>query len=893
MPTLYVDGTAHEIEPGDNVLEACLKLGYDLPYFCWHEAMGSVGACRQCAVKQFDGDGDDQGKVVLGCMTPAKDGTRVSIEDAQARQMRENVIEWLMVNHPHDCPVCDEGGECQLQDMTVLTGHNDREFRFRKRTFRNQYLGPFVRHEMNRCIQCYRCVRFYNDLAGGKDLAALGCHDHVYFGRHEDGPLQSVFSGNLVEVCPTGVFTDNTYARHYTRKWDLTTAPSVCTHCAVGCNTTPGERYGTLRRVRNRYHPEVNGWFLCDRGRFGYEHVDHESRIREPVVPGEAALADWARELAPERILAIGSPRASLESNFALRHLAGAENFVLGLSDVEHDLVHTTLRVLREGPARTPTPGQIERDVDAVLVLGEDVLHTAPRLALALRSAARNEPVREACARLGVPRWNDQPQRIAVQDATGPFFVATPDRTGLDDLATATVRAAPSDLARLGLAVARALDPEAPAVDLPAEQAGLAQQIATALRGARRPVVVTGTGCGSRAVIEAAAAVAWALCRAERPAWLSIVVPEVNTLGHAMLGGRRLSEVLADGTRLDAVIVLENDLCRRIPRAAVEGLFERARGVVALDALANPTVEMADVVLPTATFAEAAGTVVSLEGRAQRFFQVIPPDHAAPAGWRQVRDLFAHWGREVGWERLDDVLDALAEAHPDLAGAARAADRADWREAGERVPRQPHRYSGRTAMCADRRLSEPKPPSDPDSPLSFTMEGTSRPISASVRSFEWAAGWNSEQAVNRLLTEAREIGRVQDSGVRLIEPSEGAQVIWPDTPEAFAVRPDRVLLLDLHLALGTEERSAKARGVAERIPEPWVEIASADAERLGLVPGDEAWLRVGETLLAVPVRTSPYLPAGVARLPKGLPGLPGAWGLPLPAWATLQAEAAR
>ena len=189
-----------------------------------------------------------------------------------------------MANHPHDCPVCDEGGECHLQDMTVMTGHVRRRYRFPKRTFRNQNLGPFIDHEMNRCIQCYRCVRFYADYAGGYDLVAMGLRNQVYFGRQRDGKLESEFSGNLVEVCPTGVFTDKTFGRHYTRKWDLQTAPSVCPHCGLGCNTIPGERYGILRRIRSRYNGAVNGYFICDRGRFGYEFVNAESRLREVTV---------------------------------------------------------------------------------------------------------------------------------------------------------------------------------------------------------------------------------------------------------------------------------------------------------------------------------------------------------------------------------------------------------------------------------------------------------------------------------------------------------------------------------------------------------------------------------------------------------------------------------
>ena len=266
MPKVYIDGTEYEVKPGRNLLEAALDLGLDLPYFCWHPAMGSVGACRLCAVKVFKDESDTRGKILMACMTEAVDGARFSIKDPEAAEFRRYVIEWLMTNHPHDCPVCDEGGECHLQDMTTMCGQVYRRFRFRKRTYTNQYLGPLVNHELNRCIQCYRCVRFYRDLAGGRDLNYFGSKNRIYFGRQEDGVLESEFSGNLVEVCPTGVFTDKTYDGHYTRKWDLETAPSVCIHCGLGCNTIPGARYDMLRRVTARYNGRGQ-WLLAVRPR--------------------------------------------------------------------------------------------------------------------------------------------------------------------------------------------------------------------------------------------------------------------------------------------------------------------------------------------------------------------------------------------------------------------------------------------------------------------------------------------------------------------------------------------------------------------------------------------------------------------------------------------------
>ena len=462
MATIFIDNRPHDVHDGVNLLDACLSLGLNLPYFCWHPAMGSVGACRQCAVKQFRDEKDTHGKLVMACMTAAEAGTRISIDDAEAREFRTSVAEWLMVHHPHDCPVCDEGGECHLQDMTVMNGHAYRRYRGTKRTFTNQELGPFVNQEMNRCIQCYRCVRFYRDYAGGRDFDAFFLRDRVFFGRHEDGTLESEFSGNLVEVCPTGVFTDKTLKLHFTRKWDERTAPSVCVHCGIGCNTIPGERYGVLRRIRTRFNGEVNGYFLCDRGRYGYAFVNSDRRLRSPFVRG-APAGTTTRRIAVERAasflsagtraIGIGSPRASLEANFALRALVGPDRFYSGMAEPEHALVSAILHVLRDGPVRSASLHDVELS-DAVLVLGEDVTNTAPMLALALRQSVRRQPM-EVAEKLHIPEWDDAAVRTAVQGAKGPLFVASVASTRLDDIATATFHGAPDDLARLRTSMSR------------------------------------------------------------------------------------------------------------------------------------------------------------------------------------------------------------------------------------------------------------------------------------------------------------------------------------------------------------------------------------------------------------------------------------------------------
>ncbi|MES2605298.1 MAG: 2Fe-2S iron-sulfur cluster-binding protein, partial [Pseudomonadota bacterium] len=267
MAKITVDGKVFEVDPNNNLLQELLSHKQDLPYFCWHPSMGSVGSCRQCAVIEYANDDDQRGRQVMACMTSPREGARYSMD--KAHQFRAQAIESIMTSHPHDCPVCEEGGECHLQDMTVMSGHTYRRYDGKKSTHNNQYLGPFIGHEMNRCITCYRCVRYYKDYAGGTDFSVQASHNHTYFGRFQDGVFESEFSGNLAEVCPTGVFTDKVFSKVYSRKWDLQSSPSVCAACGVGCNTNPGERYGTLRRVVNRFNDEVNGYFLCDKGRFG------------------------------------------------------------------------------------------------------------------------------------------------------------------------------------------------------------------------------------------------------------------------------------------------------------------------------------------------------------------------------------------------------------------------------------------------------------------------------------------------------------------------------------------------------------------------------------------------------------------------------------------------
>ncbi len=893
MAILYIDNKPYEVKPGKNLLETCLTLGLDLPYFCWHPALGSVGACRQCAIKVFKDQDDKKGRIIMSCMEPVTDNQRISVADPEAHEFREQVIGWLMTNHPHDCAVCDEGGSCHLQDMTVMTGHAYRKYRYKKRTYINQYLGPFINHEMNRCIQCYRCVRFYKDYAGGKDLDAFASKNQVYFGRHEDGPLESEFSGNLAEVCPTGVFTDKTLKQHYTRKWDLTTAPSICQHCSLGCNIIAGERYGDLRQISSRYNGHVNGYFICDRGRFGYEFVNAADRIRKPlfngvVVEKEKVLLEINKSLKKAKVIGIGSPRASLQSNFALKMLVGEEHFYHGVSENEHDLAALVIKILKEGPARTPSMKEVEI-ADAVFILGEDLTNTAPMLALAVRQSVRQLPMKEV-VQIHVPSWHDAAARELIQDQHGPLFIASVHSTKLDDVATQTYRAAPDEIARLGFAVAHLLDNTLPEVkNLTPEVQAMAEQIAKALSQAQRPVIISGASCETGSIIKAAANVSWALHQKNKVAGIVLTLPECNSLGLAMMGGGRLQGAFNAvlNNHADTVIIMENDLYRHGKTPLVNDFLKKCKQVIVLDHSSHATSQKANCLIPAGTFAESDGTVVNNEGRAQRFFQVYESTELIQESWRWLLNIGASAGntKMSQWKNFSDITQAISNEEPLLKGIDQITPPPSFRIAGQRVPREPHRYSGRTAMNAGIQVSEPKPPEDPDSSLSYTMEGFRGLPPPELTPFYWAPGWNSVQSINKYQEEVGGSLRGGDPGLRLFEPIANAQVnYFTSVPELFVRSDNQLMIVPIHHIFGSEELSARSPAVAERSSKACVLVNDEDAAARKIQEGGLLGFDVDGQSYRLPVKISSAMPRGVAGLPYGLPGLPfvdlPAWGIP-------------
>lgn len=977
MAVIHIDGKTVDVDGADNLLQACLSLGIDVPYFCYHPALGAVGSCRQCAVKQYNNADDyaaGKGRLIMSCMVNPTQDMYISVDDDEAKAFRASVVEFLMTNHPHDCPTCEEGGHCHLQDMTYMSGHNRRKYRFTKRTHQNQDLGPFINHEMNRCIACYRCVRYYKDYAGGEDLGVYASSNRVYFGRDKDGQFESEFSGNLTEICPTGVFTDKTHSERYNRKWDMQYAPSICHGCSAGCNISAGERYGELRRIENRYNGEVNSYFLCDRGRFGYGYVNRDDRHIQPLerlnnkqvkVSLDYAIDSVTKRLQGKKVIGIGSPMASLESNFALKQLVGQENYATGLSPIDQGLVEKCIEILTTDGIYNPAMREIET-YDAVLVLGEDITQTSPRIALSVRQSAKNKAISMATA-LKTQEWLAEPvQRIGQKDYS-PIFVLDVKQTKLDDIAKASCVATPQDIADMGFAIAEHISqldtnklPKDLSIDISdnlleqfSDMQTFAKHIAQSLLKADKPLVISGTALQHPAIIEAAAQITQQLSQkrqlvktfeqqyvveqnmgidaeiakinaeaalkkaqedtkqteqvatenanlapATKPAevklperlkasaythqaGLYLSMPYANSVGVCLLGGKPLNSLLEQTA--DAIVVLENDLAQLLPANKLEQLF-MGKTVLVLDHQNYAWHTLADVVLPAASFAEADGTLVSAEGRAQRFFQVYDPAYYNPQNqvkesWRWLHAIAADIsGIAMQWTQLDDVIASLTKNYPQLAAIANAAPNANYRISGLKIAREPRRYSGRTAMRAPLSVHEPMQPKDIDTGLTFSMEGyVGNQTDSAMIPFAWSPGWNSPQAWNKYQDKVGGHLKNGDPGVRLFDMAtrlpQRSYVLSNHKPPIANIQTVNgqynVQLVPMYNIFASGELESRSPIIAGQLIAPAFSLSEADAHLLGVKQGDLLAVTLANQVLSLPVQLVDYLPENCIGYPVG------------------------
>ncbi|MGA2402249.1 MAG: NADH-quinone oxidoreductase subunit NuoG [Syntrophobacteraceae bacterium] len=839
MPRLVIDDLEVEVPRGESVIEAAERLGIMIPRFCYHEALGAVGACRMCAVKFIQGPFKG---VQMSCMIEARDGMVVSTTDEEAVQFRKRVIELLMMNHPLDCPVCDEGGQCLLQDETWSGGHGIRRYRGSKRTYRDQYLGPYIQHEMNRCIHCYRCSRFYREFAGYRDLGTMQIGDRLYFGRFSDGKLESPFSGNLVDICPTGVYTDKT-ARFKVRRWDLQRAPSLCNHCSLGCNTVGNAHYRGVMRVEARCNHDVNGYFICDVGRFGFSYTNggagHKERPRAPRVGGSGvsaqtafsrareALGNVAEKYGSRAIAAVGSARNSLESQCMLKRICRTRDWrgpVFFFDPAK--LLKTRSAVERLDGEIAVSMREIEK-ADFIVVAGADPLNEAGMAALAIRQAARRE---------------------------APVVVIDPRPVFLP-FEFEHIPAAPGDIELfLGMLVGKAVEKNAEKFGEDAESfyrtvvaeredrelpAGISL-LGGHLSASQRPVIICGTDV-TRDTTPAFAADCVRLLRlAGKEAGLFYLLPGASSFSSALLSGvdgqdpgSTAGQTFADlignieEGLVRALVVVESDPFHYYPdRLRLERALSKLELLIAIDYFPTETVDRAGIFYPASTIFETGSTYINQEGRAQ-FAQRV--HHGGVPIWggehppRVYRDFTPGGDHLPAWKALWEIAGTTPQ---------------------HAIPPPPRQGAAAFPPAGG--------PTAPDTGLSDISPGDFIPAEhAAFESFK--------------------DGGYPLDGIRILPGKSGLESKWRLRSAESGEKPKNsggLELLMVEWMFGTTEFSAWSDSLSAGITEPHMSIHSKDAQFAGLSDGDRVSVELDNGVLEVRVSVSDRMAEGVLVIPR-------------------------
>ncbi|MBT8148144.1 MAG: molybdopterin-dependent oxidoreductase, partial [Gammaproteobacteria bacterium] len=550
----------------------------------------------------------------------------------------------------------------------------------------------------------------------------------------------------------------------------------------------------------------------------------------------------------------IGSPRASIEANYALMKRVGKENFYAGFSDDQFALVQKSLELAGDPQLHTPSIREIEQ-ADAVLVVGEDVTNIAPRIALALRQSVRNRAA-EMAAESGVPEWQDSAVRELAQHELSPLYQLSGYATRLDDIASETIIDDAAELAHLGFNIARAIDSVAPVSEQEShgEKRQVINAIAADLKEARRPLIICGTTSGSEELLSAAANIARALISARgasQPLDFCCLLPEVNTAGHGLMvdGQHSLGAAFGKMRSGDAkvAIVIENDLYTRAPAKEVDAAIAGVDTLVSIDQLPTRTTDKADVVLASTTFAEQKGTYVNYEGRAQLSMQVFNSRYSNRPCWRWLAESHEASFNELLRECNSTVpgLSGVSAVLPDLAGTPE----------GMKIPRQPHRYSGRTAMKANENVHEAKQQQDEDSVMAFTMEGMSSQKNATLMSNSWAPQWNSNQSISKFQDEvAGELRQAAPGKLLYSKRTEPGRYQRYQAPSSRpSVKHGGYSVIPAFQLYGSDELSSQSAAISERLIGSYAAVSPADAKQLGVTGSDTIQLQAERGTAVYPV----------------------------------------
>jgi NADH-quinone oxidoreductase subunit G len=652
--TLVVDGREVTAPEGTILVDAAKMGDVEIPVFCYDPKLGDpVGACRMCLV-EIEG----MPKLQTACSTPVRDGMVVYTQTDRVKEAQNAVVEFLLINHPLDCPVCDKGGECPLQDVAMGWGPGKSRYHDPKRHFQKPLeLSPLVAIDRERCILCYRCVRFSQEIAEDEQLQLLERGDKTFVGTFDERPYIAPFHGNIIELCPVGALTSYTY-RFRARPWDIEQAGSVCTLCPSQCNVGFTVRDEHVLRVNARDNVEVDDGWLCDKGRFAFQMFNSDERITRPMVrAGDGSLTPigWdeavtlvagALRTAGERSAALVGGGTSNEEGWLAQRIVragGSSNVDCSPNPVDPGLL---------GELSRPDHGSRMTDLDnadAILVVGVDPLHEMPILDLRIRKAVRRRRAK--------------------------LMVASERPTALDGGADETVRYPPGDAASFVRALAGALGADGCDTDGPFETGAAA--VADALREAPDQTIVWGERLWrSPGAVDALHACAHSLDMHKRIGPGLLEVPEEpNTRGLREVGclpgagpglgpidAGRGSAQIKDGLaahELGAFLLVNADPVRTHPdsegwRKALAGSF-----VLSIASFEDESTRQANVVIPAENHTEKEGTVTHPEGRLQRLRRNVPLPEGVIPGWQFLDAVAAELGAGVDAETSSDVFAAL------------------------------------------------------------------------------------------------------------------------------------------------------------------------------------------------------------------------------------------
>ncbi len=637
--TIEVDGRALSARKGAMLIEVTDAADIHIPRFCYHDKLTVAANCRMCLVEV-----EKAPKPLPACATPVMDGMKVFTRSARAIAAQKGTMEFLLINHPLDCPICDQGGECELQDVAMGYGHGVSRYTETKRVVFDRDIGPLVATEMTRCIHCTRCVRFGEEIAGLRELGATGRGEDMRIGTYVQRSVVSELSGNIVDLCPVGALTAKP-SRYTARAWELTQAPGVAAHDCIGSNLYYHLRDRRVMRVVPRECEPVNEVWLADRDRYSYTGLGGDDRLRSPMlrdgdewreVDWDEALAAAAAALAgvpPDEVGFLAAPGNSLEEHYLLQRLARG----LGCGNIDHRLRQADFSTQDAAPVM-PWLGQNLTDLEhleAVLVVAGNVRLDQPLLAHRLRKAAR----RGAAVSVLNVREHEQYLALAHNVALSP--------AGLIQELAGIARALAAGGAELDPATEKALARVKPN----ARQQAMAER----LRGAANAAVLLGSGAPMHPAFGVLQAWAWVVSAAAQArfgnlseggnaagAWLAGCLPHRGPAGAAPGDGGKGLHALAmleQPRRVYLLQGIEPEFDFGHPataRAALAG----ADQVIALTTHTSPALlERAAILLPTAAAAETDGTLVNVEGRWQSVRAAAAPPGQARAGWKVLRVL--------------------------------------------------------------------------------------------------------------------------------------------------------------------------------------------------------------------------------------------------------------